>query len=181
MGNFADASTNPAHVPFVAMKEEKFNSYVILRRRGWPSIEALHDSAKRSLEVSTAMGDVRWVRSYVLAEPDGQVGTVCHYRASGPDAIRDHARRVGIPVDDIIEVAELVVLLPDDLDDLTRREREVLGLVAEGMRNRDIADRLVVSVRTVDHHVASILRKLRAKSRGAAVVEARRRGLLAMR
>ena len=163
------------------MTDERLNSYVILRRRGWPSIKALHNSAKRSLEVSTAMGDVRWVRSYVLAESDGQVGTVCHYRASGPEAIRDHARRVGIPVDDIVEVAELVVLLPDDLDDLTQREREVLGFVAEGMRNRDIAERLVLSVRTVDHHVASIMRKLRARTRVAAVAEARRRGLLATR
>jgi hypothetical protein len=38
------------------------------------------------------MGDVTWVRSYLLAESDGQVGTVCHCRASGPEAIRDHAR-----------------------------------------------------------------------------------------
>jgi DNA-binding CsgD family transcriptional regulator len=163
------------------MKDENLKSYVILRRSGWPSHDALRTSAKRSLEVSTLMGDVRWVRSYVLAEPDGRVGTVCHYRASGPDAIRDHAARVGIPVDDIIEVADLVVMLPDRADDLTSREREVLGFVAEGMRNRDIAERLVLSVRTVDHHVAAIMRKLRARSRGAAVVEARRRGLLATR
>jgi DNA-binding CsgD family transcriptional regulator len=158
--------------------DENLKSYVILRRRGWPSLNALHTSAKRSLEVSTLMGDVRWVRSYVLAEPDGQVGTVCHYRASGPEAIREHAKRVEIPVDDIVEVAELVVLLPDDFVDLTRREREVLGLVAEGMRNRDIAERLVLSVRTVDHHVSAIMRKLRAGSRVSAVVEARRLGLL---
>ena len=159
-------------------RDVKLKSYVILRRRGWPSLDALHRSAKRSLEVSTAMGDVRWVRSYVLVEPDGQVGTLCHYRASDPESIREHARRVEIPVDDIVEVAELVVMLPDELDDLTRREREVLGLVAEGMRNRDIAERLIVSVRTVDHHVSAILRKLRAGSRVSAVVEARRRGLL---
>jgi DNA-binding CsgD family transcriptional regulator len=163
------------------MEDGSLNSYVILRRRGWPSLDALHTSAKRSLEVSTLMGDVCWVRSYVLTEPDGQVGTVCHYRASGPEAIRDHAKRVGIPVDDIVEVAELVVLQPDSVADLTRREREVLGLVAEGMRNRDIAERLVLSVRTVDHHVSAIMRKLRARSRGAAVVEARRLGLISTR
>jgi len=162
-------------------RDENLKSYVILRRRGWPSRDALHTSAKRSLEVSTQMGDVRWVRSYVLAEPDGLVGTVCHYRASGPDAIREHAKRTEIPVDDIVEVSELVVLLPDDCADLTRREREVLGLVAEGLRNRDIAERLVLSVRTVDHHVSAIMRKLCAGNRGAAVVEARRRGLLAAR
>lgn len=163
------------------MKDKTLKSYVILRRRGWPSLDALHASAKRSLEVSTQMGDVVWVRSYVLNEPDGWIGTVCHYRASGPEAIRVHAQEVRIPVDDIVEVGELVVLQPDDVTDLTSREREVLGLVAEGMRNRDIADRLVLSVRTVDHHVAAIMRKLRAPSRVAAVVEARRQGLLATR
>lgn len=96
-------------------------------------------------------------------------------------AIREHAVRADIPIDDIVEVAELVVLLPDDLNDLTGRERQVLGLVAEGMRNRDIADKLVLSPRTIDHHVSAILRKLRADSRGAAVAEARRRGLIGTR
>lgn len=61
---------------------------------------------------------------------------------------------------------------------LTGREVEVLQLVAAGLRNAAIAERLVVSTRTVDHHVSSILRKLEAGSRGAAVVEGRRLGLL---
>ena len=160
------------------MTEEPLKSYVILRRSGWPSEDALRVSAKASQAEAARMGDLRWVRSYVLAEPDGRVGTVCHYRASSPERIREHADRIGIPVDDIVEVADLVVLEPDTPFELTGREREVLGLVAEGMRNSDIARKLVVSVRTVDHHVSAILRKLRAHTRGAAVVEARRRGLL---
>ncbi len=163
------------------MRHEPLKSYVILRRHGWPSAEALGVSAKRSLAVSKEMGDVQWVRSYVLAEADGRVGTVCHYRASGPNAIREHAARAEIPVDDIVEVGELVVLLPDDDAALTRREQEVLGLLADGLRNREIAEKLVVSVRTVDHHVSSIMSKLRVRTRGAAVVEARRRGLLITR
>jgi DNA-binding NarL/FixJ family response regulator len=163
------------------MSEPALKSYVILRRAGWPSAEALSVSAKRSREEAARMGDVRWVRSYVLAEPDGRVGTVCHYRASSPDAIREHAARTEIPVDDIIEVSDLVVLLPDETIELTDRERDVLELVAEGMRNRDIAQTLSVSARTVDHHVAAIMRKLRSHTRGAAVVEARRRGVLPTR
>jgi DNA-binding CsgD family transcriptional regulator len=57
---------------------------------------------------------------------------------------------------------------------LTPRELEVLGLVAEGLPNGEIADRLVLSKRTVDHHVSAILRKLGARTRGEAVAAARR-------
>jgi DNA-binding CsgD family transcriptional regulator len=63
--------------------------------------------------------------------------------------------------------------------ELTAREVEVLGLVAEGLRNAEIAERLVLSQRTVDHHVSAILRKLGARTRGEATAEAARLGLLA--
>ena len=61
---------------------------------------------------------------------------------------------------------------------LTSRELDVLGLLAEGLRNAEIADRLVVSRRTVDHHVSAILRKLQARTRGEAVARAGELGLL---
>jgi DNA-binding CsgD family transcriptional regulator len=61
---------------------------------------------------------------------------------------------------------------------LTARELEVLALVAEGLRNRDIADRLFLSSKTVDHHVSSILAKLGARTRGEAAARATRLGLV---
>jgi ATP/maltotriose-dependent transcriptional regulator MalT len=60
---------------------------------------------------------------------------------------------------------------------LTQRELEVLALLAQGLRNADVAKRLVVSAKTVDHHVSSILKKLGVPNRAAAVREASRLGL----
>jgi DNA-binding CsgD family transcriptional regulator len=60
---------------------------------------------------------------------------------------------------------------------LTPRQVEVLVLVSEGLHNAEIAERLFVSQRTVDHHVSAILRKLDVGSRGQAVAEAARLGI----
>jgi Protein of unknown function (DUF4242) len=57
--------------------------------------------------------DVRWIRSYVLEEDGGSVGTVCIYRATSPEAIREHASRADLPVDEIIPVADTVLVRPD--------------------------------------------------------------------
>ncbi|HEX5520257.1 MAG TPA: response regulator transcription factor, partial [Longimicrobiaceae bacterium] len=64
---------------------------------------------------------------------------------------------------------------------LTRREAEIVQLLAEGLRNQEIATRLFLSPKTVDHHVSRVLAKLDVPSRGAAVHEAARRGLLQSR
>jgi DNA-binding NarL/FixJ family response regulator len=61
---------------------------------------------------------------------------------------------------------------------LTARQLEVLALVGEGLRNKEIAARLVLSERTVDHHVAAILRKLEVGTRGQAAARAARLQLL---
>jgi len=61
---------------------------------------------------------------------------------------------------------------------LTRREDEVLTLICDGLTNDEIADRLVLSTRTVDHHVSAVLSKLGVSSRGAAAAQARRLGLV---
>jgi sporulation protein YlmC with PRC-barrel domain len=57
--------------------------------------------------------DIRWIRSYVTAEPDGSVGTVCIYEASSPEAIRRHADAADLPVNEIVKVADTVIVRPD--------------------------------------------------------------------
>jgi len=89
-------------------------TYVILRRGGWRTPEELKDAAARSTAEGDQMhDDIRWIRSYVLSEPDGGLGTVCIYQASSPEAIRTHAYRAGLPVDEIVAVADTVVVRPD--------------------------------------------------------------------
>jgi hypothetical protein len=89
-------------------------TYVILRRSGWRSADELGEAAARSRQVADEQmpNDIRWIRSYVMNEGDA-LGTVCIYQASSEDAIRDHASRAMLPVDEIIEVADTVIVRPD--------------------------------------------------------------------
>jgi thiamine biosynthesis protein ThiC len=91
------------------------DTYVILRRQGWRSPEDLEAAAERSRQVGDEemSDDIRWIRSYVLEEGQGAVGTVCVYQASSPEAIREHASRADLPVDDIIPVADTVLVRED--------------------------------------------------------------------
>ena len=90
-------------------------TYVILRRGAWRSPQELQEAAARSRQVGDEQmsDDIRWIRSYVMAEEDGGLGTVCVYQASSPEKIREHASRADIPVDEIVEVADTVLVRPD--------------------------------------------------------------------
>lgn len=88
--------------------------YGILRRKGWASPEELQVAADRSAAEGDKPGSgVRWIRSYVLAEDGGEVGTFCVYEAESPDAIRAHAEAADLPVDEIVPIADTVVVRPD--------------------------------------------------------------------
>jgi hypothetical protein len=89
--------------------------YAILRRSGWKSPADLEVAAARSAKVGDEdmPEDIRWIRSYVLEEGGGSVGTVCIYEASSPEAIREHAGAADLPVDEIIPVADTVIVRPD--------------------------------------------------------------------
>jgi hypothetical protein len=90
-------------------------TYVIRREQAWQNSQELEVVAGRSKEVAESEfpDDISWIRSYVIAEPGGTLGTVCIYQASGPEAVREHAERVGMPADEILEVADTVVIRPD--------------------------------------------------------------------
>ena len=96
-------------------KEGYVEQYVILRRGGWGSAAELGRAGARSKQVvDEEMSDeVQWVRSYVLDEGGASVGMVCIYEATGPEAIRRHAARAGMPVDEIIRVVDAVVMRAD--------------------------------------------------------------------
>jgi len=91
------------------------NLYTIRRRNVWKSAEELEATASRSAKIGNEqMSDqVRWIRSYVVNEDDGTLGTVCIYQAVSPEAIREHARRVGMAADEITPVLRTVVVRED--------------------------------------------------------------------
>lgn len=97
------------------MKGDEMNTYAILRRSGWRSPEDLQAAAERSSKVGNEdmPDDVRWIRSYVLEEDGGSVGTVCIYQATSPDAIAKHGELAELPVDEIVPVADTVVVRDD--------------------------------------------------------------------
>jgi hypothetical protein len=88
--------------------------YVILRRNGWATAADLEAAAARSTAEGDKQGSgVRWIRSYVLAEESGDLGTVCIYEGDSPEAIKAHAEASELPVDEVIRVADTVLVRPD--------------------------------------------------------------------
>jgi hypothetical protein len=88
--------------------------YGIVRRKGWATPGDLEEAAKRSSAEGDKEGSgVRWIRSYVLSEDSGEVGTFCVYEAESPDAIRAHAEAADLPVDEVVPIADTVVVRPD--------------------------------------------------------------------
>lgn len=89
--------------------------YVIRRPYGWADPDELGIAAQRSRRVGDdeMSADIRWIRSYVVRESDGSLGTFCIYEASSPEKIREHAERAELPASDIFEVVDTVLVRPD--------------------------------------------------------------------
>lgn len=95
------------------------NTYVIRRRSNWKDSQELETAASRSAQVGNEeMPDkVRWIRSYVVREQDGRLGTVCIYQAVDERAIREHAERAGLQADEIMPVEATVVVREDPAEE----------------------------------------------------------------
>ena len=89
--------------------------YVIRRPNVGRTLEDLQAAAARSRQVGDEemSADIRWIRSYVVVEADGSLGTICIYEASSPEKIREHAERAGLPATEIWEVADTVIVRQD--------------------------------------------------------------------
>jgi sporulation protein YlmC with PRC-barrel domain len=91
------------------------NLYAIRRENAWASPAELEETAARSKQVADDEfpQDIRWIRSYVIKEDEGTLGTICIYEASNIEAVKEHAKRVDMPADEVLEVADTVVIRPD--------------------------------------------------------------------
>src|SRR4051812_22820011 len=85
--------------------------YAIRRRDFWGTPEDLQESAARSAQVGEEMADdIRWIRTYVVQEESGKLGTVCIYEGSSADKVREQAERAGMPADEVSVVADTVIV-----------------------------------------------------------------------
>jgi len=92
--------------------------YVIRRPSAWADLAELEAAGAKSAKIGNEeMSDrVRWIRSYIVKEADGRLGSFCIYQARDPESIREHARRVGMPVNEIFPVVNTVVIRDDPID-----------------------------------------------------------------
>jgi Nickel responsive protein SCO4226-like len=90
-------------------------TFFIRRKSNWKDAVELGVTSGVSARVGDEeMSDqVRWIRSYVVREDDGRLGTVCIYQGKNEAAIREHARRTGMSVDEIVPIGDTVVIRDD--------------------------------------------------------------------
>ena len=90
------------------------NLYVIRRRDFAGTPEALQKIAARSAEVGDEMSDdIKWIRTYVVQEESGKLGTVCIYEGTSAEKVREQAERTGMPADEVAQVVDTVIVNPD--------------------------------------------------------------------
>jgi hypothetical protein len=87
--------------------------YAIFRRNGWDPSEVEAADARSNAEADKRRDTIRKIRTYVIEEPNGRLGTVCLYEAVNPEALMDHAKAADIPADEVVRVVAIDVKNPD--------------------------------------------------------------------
>jgi hypothetical protein len=89
-------------------------TYLVVSRSAWPSQREQRDAEARSTAEAERMADdIASIRSYTLEERDRTLGSVCIVEASSPEAVRRHAAAADLPIDEIVKVADTLVLSTD--------------------------------------------------------------------
>ena len=90
-------------------------TYVIMRRSVWKDRSELEEATDLARQVADDElgGEVKWIRSYVLDEEDGTLGTVCIYQAEDEDILMEHAQRSDLPADEIVAVVDTIMVRDD--------------------------------------------------------------------
>ena len=89
-------------------------TYAILRRSGWPTSSASEQAAGRSGDAADKMtDDIHRLRTYVLDEGGTTLGSICIYQATDDWAIRSHAERAVLPIDEVVEIVDTLIVNPD--------------------------------------------------------------------
>ncbi len=89
-------------------------TFVVVRRGAWTTRDEARAARRRAaIELERFEEVACWLRSYQFEEIDGTIGSVCLYEASSPEAIRHHSAAAALPVDEILKVADTVVVRPD--------------------------------------------------------------------
>jgi hypothetical protein len=88
--------------------------YGIRRRNAWATAAEAEEAGARSAAEGDRDGSgVRWIRTYVVGEESGELGSFCVYEADSPEAIRAHAAASDMPADEIVPIVDTVVVRPD--------------------------------------------------------------------
>ena len=89
-------------------------TYLVLRRGAWRDRDEAEGARARAAAEAERLAEfMGWLRSYTFSECDGTIGSICIYEAGGPEAIRRHSSAASLPVDEIVQVVDTVVVRPD--------------------------------------------------------------------
>ncbi len=149
-------------------------------KNGLDLLEMLrHEKPEQKVILFTAHTDIQYIRKGIALQANGYLSKTISAEDL-QEAVLSVMAAEAKPVysKDILEKMATIALLDDNSPKLTAREHEILLQVAQGMTNKDIAKVLVLSVKTVDSHVAKLMKKLALNNRAQLTAHAYQHGFL---